>query len=453
MWVAAVVLGFYALRYARRAAGDWLPERAKRQRSPSALFGLDITPESLPPDVAGRSARRAEAGRVREALSLLYRGALSVLVNSGALEVAAGDTEGDCVRRVAACDDGGKARFFADLVAAWQSTAYAGRLPDKASLDALCSDWRAHFGEPSGMSRTVIGYLLGALLIAGAVWSYLNFERVSEREHVGLQGEAARNPLLALTRLIERMGGEARSAQRVEALDQVEPGATVILRTGRQGYSRAQLERLVEWVAQGGHLVVEAEDVATADTLLDALKVSRQRSPLGYREKPAEVHLPGSKPLRAQLMRPMELVDEEAERTRHVSKDGHGTHVLHFGYGRGRVTVLPSFAFMTNVAIGENDHAELAWRLLQLAPRHLAGGHRAAPRPPSSAGVARARGARTAHRDGGAAPAVGLACSRAFRTGRARAAARAPAPARPPAGERPLSMARGRSFAPALSRA
>jgi len=149
MWVAAAVLGFYALRYARRAAGDWLPERAKRQRSPSALFGLDITPESLPPDVPAAALGAAEAGRVREALSLLYRGALSVLVNSGALEIAAGDTEGDCVRRVAACDDGGKARFFADLVAAWQSTAYAGRLPDKASLNALCSGWRAHFGEPS----------------------------------------------------------------------------------------------------------------------------------------------------------------------------------------------------------------------------------------------------------------------------------------------------------------
>jgi hypothetical protein len=143
----------------------------------------------------------------------------------------------------------------------------------------------------------------------------------------------------------------------------------VILQTGRLGYSRAQVERLVERVEQGGHLVVEAEGVETADALLDALKVTRQEGPMGYREKPAEVHLPGAQPLRAQLMRPMELVDNAPRRTRHVSKDGHGTHVLHFGYGRGHVTVLPSLAFMTNVAIGESDHAELAWRLLQLAPR------------------------------------------------------------------------------------
>jgi hypothetical protein len=148
MWVAAAVLGFYALRYARRYAGDWLPESVKRRRSPSALFGLEIAPESLPPDVPAAALAAAEVGRVREALSLLYRGALSVLVNSGTLEVAAGDTEDDCVRRVAAHDDGGKARFFADLVAAWQSTAYAGRLPDKARLNALCSGWRDHFGEP-----------------------------------------------------------------------------------------------------------------------------------------------------------------------------------------------------------------------------------------------------------------------------------------------------------------
>jgi hypothetical protein len=68
------------------------------------------------------------------------------------------------------------------------------------------------------------------------------------------------------------------------------------------------------------------------------------------------------------LVRSIELVDEEPQRTRHVSKDAHGTHVLHFDQGRGHVTVLPSIAFMANDAIDKNDHAELAWRLVQLAP-------------------------------------------------------------------------------------
>lgn len=218
------------------------------------------------------------------------------------------------------------------------------------------------------MNRTVASYLLGAFIVALAAWFYVSFERVAEREHVGPTGEAARNPYLALTRLIERMGVEARSAQRVEELDALPSSATVILRTGRQGYSTAQIERLVEWINAGGHLIVEAERAEIQDDLLDELGVSREDGPVAFRDKPAVVSLPGAKPLRAQLRRAMALTADEPQRTRHVSRDDHGTHVLHLTYDRGRVTVLPSLAFMTNDTVGENDHAELAWRLVQLAP-------------------------------------------------------------------------------------
>ena len=218
------------------------------------------------------------------------------------------------------------------------------------------------------MSRTFGAYVLGALIVVGAAWFYLSFERVTEREHVGLKGEAARNPFLALTRLMERMGVKARSAHRVEELEAVQPSATMILPAGRHGYSGTQTARLVEWVEGGGHLIVEAERPEGGDAVLDALEVSRNEGAVAFREKPAEVSLPGAARVRAQLLRSVELVDRDPKRTRHVSKDGHGTHVLHFGHGRGRVTVLPSIAFMANDAIGENDHAELAWRVVQFAP-------------------------------------------------------------------------------------
>ncbi len=149
MWVAAALLLFYFVQLARRHARDWLPQSAARQSPPTALFGFDITPKSLPRDVAAAALAAVEAGRAREALSLLYRGGLSVLVDSGTLAVAAGDTEGDCVRRVAAGGDADKAAFFAELVSAWQSTAYAGRLPQAERLRALCTGWREHFGEPA----------------------------------------------------------------------------------------------------------------------------------------------------------------------------------------------------------------------------------------------------------------------------------------------------------------
>ena len=149
MWIGALALLVAALYYARRywPAGWTRDPRAARARS-TTLFGLDIAPESLPEDVAAAALALAESQRARDALGLLYRGALSSLVAGGTLRVQPGDTEGDCVRRLAADSEPARAEYFAGLVAAWQTAAYAGRVPQRQALAALCSDWRAYFGPP-----------------------------------------------------------------------------------------------------------------------------------------------------------------------------------------------------------------------------------------------------------------------------------------------------------------
>ena len=148
LWIGVGVLLAVALYYLRRLMPQWAASpRMKRAAPPSAIFGLEIAPESLPADVAAAALAAIEEGNVRGGLGLLYRGALSVLVHGNGLEVAAGDTEGDCVRRVAAQGDADRARFFGELVAAWQTAAYAGRLPETAGLRALCREWPAHFSR------------------------------------------------------------------------------------------------------------------------------------------------------------------------------------------------------------------------------------------------------------------------------------------------------------------
>jgi hypothetical protein len=144
MWIAAVALVGLLLYHARRYVGAWAPE-IKRRETPSVLFGLDVTPESLPPDIAAAALRAIEAGHAREALGLMYRGALSALVTRDGLEVEAGDTEGDCVRRTRALVEADKATVFASLVAAWQATAYARRPPREDALRELWASWRAQF--------------------------------------------------------------------------------------------------------------------------------------------------------------------------------------------------------------------------------------------------------------------------------------------------------------------
>jgi hypothetical protein len=150
IWIAVAVLLVAALYYLRRYIPEPRLRKTPRYRPPDALFGFDLAPESLPGDVAGAAAEMARRGELREALSLLYRGALSALVHRHHLPLGSGDTEEDCSRAVSRALPS-SAGYFARLVGAWESIAYAARTPDAAGIQQLCEEWRSHF---SGIAST-----------------------------------------------------------------------------------------------------------------------------------------------------------------------------------------------------------------------------------------------------------------------------------------------------------
>lgn len=146
-WLAVAALAVWLLAklvrgLRERAAG----ESAPAWRPPEALFGLALEPGSLPADVAAAAAGLAREGRLREALSLLYRGALSVLVHRDRLPLREADTEGDCLRAARRALGAEAGAYFGRLVAAWTAGAYAGRLPGLEDAESLARDWAAHFG-------------------------------------------------------------------------------------------------------------------------------------------------------------------------------------------------------------------------------------------------------------------------------------------------------------------
>src|SRR3712207_8050664 len=93
--IAAVA---YALWWMARRLPSAPISRREAYRPPPALFGMELDPEKLPPDVAEAAQTLAQAGKVREALSLLYRGALSELVHRRGVQLLASHTEGEAVR-------------------------------------------------------------------------------------------------------------------------------------------------------------------------------------------------------------------------------------------------------------------------------------------------------------------------------------------------------------------
>lgn len=112
------------------------------------LFGLDLRAESLPDDIPAAARALLAQGDVRGALSLLYRGALRVLIHERELVVQEGDTEGDCVRRVNRTVPGALADYFRRLVEAWGLVAYARRTPTQSLAVGLVEDWARYFAPP-----------------------------------------------------------------------------------------------------------------------------------------------------------------------------------------------------------------------------------------------------------------------------------------------------------------
>ena len=138
LWVAAGALIAYALWWAARMLPRHGPARAEPYRAPAALFGMELAPETLPPDVAAAAAAAAREGRLREALSLLYRGALSELVHKRGVRLLASHTEGEAVKLA-------NVPYFASLVEAWQNCAYAQRLPAATDVERLANGYKAAF--------------------------------------------------------------------------------------------------------------------------------------------------------------------------------------------------------------------------------------------------------------------------------------------------------------------
>ena len=145
LWMLAITaLAFLAVygfrRFSLRSQGE------KGPATPQTLFGLSIDPQTLPEDVPGTAWQLWNQGQQADALSLLYRGALAVLVHRDGLEVKRSDTEGDCVRIVQAEANRKTAQFFAALTASWQQQAYSGRPVTGAAVRSLCSQWSDHLG-------------------------------------------------------------------------------------------------------------------------------------------------------------------------------------------------------------------------------------------------------------------------------------------------------------------
>ncbi|MGH8354073.1 MAG: DUF4129 domain-containing protein, partial [Pseudomonas sp.] len=128
-----------------------LPQR-RRRAPPAVLFGLEVTPQSLPADVAGE-AERLWAEHPREALGLLYRALLSRLLHDFQLPLKGAHTEGEVLQLVLQLEQAELGRFAQALTRHWQNLAYGHRLPPESLKRGLCEGWRRLFNQVNQGAR------------------------------------------------------------------------------------------------------------------------------------------------------------------------------------------------------------------------------------------------------------------------------------------------------------
>lgn len=150
IWIAGAIVAAIAIVWSFRFLRARSPDtKTARPRPVSHVGELDIRPDSLPEDVGATALELLNAGRVREALSLLYRGALSRAVHGFGVSIQESHTEGEALRVVVAGLDVTRADYFRELVGLWQAAVYAGQPIPIAPVAALSSQFAATLGTPA----------------------------------------------------------------------------------------------------------------------------------------------------------------------------------------------------------------------------------------------------------------------------------------------------------------
>lgn len=227
----------------------------------------------------------------------------------------------------------------------------------------------------------LVAVLLGALLLFAASKA-TPYEEVIEH---GPAPQARSNPYLAAEHFLADQGRAVTHAESVMGLVDLQPDQQVLLLLDdRSEMTPRQARHLLEWVAEGGHLVFVAERLwnertaKSGDLLLDALNLQQYETSEGDNSDAADQIASAEK--QPSLTR-LYLENEDAPAYLAFDTDYHlydagkkshawansagATHMLQLQHGNGLVTALTDSWIWQNDNIAKYDHAWLLWYLTQ----------------------------------------------------------------------------------------
>jgi len=227
--------------------------------------------------------------------------------------------------------------------------------------------------DPGNAQRTRLWSVIAGLALAvlAATWFFANHDLVSTTRWEGPGPEAERNPYLALERFSARM---RRPLQRVRKAEPPPGGVLLLDRGRRRSVDARRATDLLDWVSRGNYLIVAAEAESVDDPLQERLGVTRGELPEADPKVPPQdarlplsVRIPGVAPTLRLEWIPLAggLAPGTPKPLWWAGTAENHYALLHYSWGKGFVTVVDDFDFLTNRRIGKYDHAELLWTLLR----------------------------------------------------------------------------------------
>lgn len=241
------------------------------------------------------------------------------------------------------------------------------------------------------MSRRSGFILAMALLLAlGLIASYVlgKLEPYEDVIEHGPAPEVANSPYLAAEHFLRKQGIAARRAEGLEVLDGLpSAGQTLMLLADRGNMTPRQVERVLQWTANGGHLLFIAERLwdeeegQSGDLLLDLLGIQQYMSDELDDDESSESEQENEESDAYPQLTKLYLENEQAPAYIAFDTDFHlydaqnrahawanseaATHLLQLYHGDGLITVLSDPWIWQNRTINEYDHAWLLWYLSQ----------------------------------------------------------------------------------------
>jgi len=142
--VGLLFLIIYGLRWFKPLQLQQTTQLQEYTATPHRLDQIE-TKAVLPKDIAQQAWTLWQSGEASGALSLLYRGALSVLTTRDGIMIDDSATENECLRLVKSKQPIELSTYFSELTRAWQKLAYAQRIPSEAEAQQLCNEWPHYF--------------------------------------------------------------------------------------------------------------------------------------------------------------------------------------------------------------------------------------------------------------------------------------------------------------------